>query len=338
MKLDDLAHDIGSLLQSLEGPEHRRSAAASAAAVYLAETTSDLARNTRRSGASCSSTGTPSCPSQPLPLEDSASACRYRRRLAQCQLSVHSSARRYGIVPEGGSDSLGRDAEQAGDRAERRRDFSRLVWIPRGLRGRRAATEKADRPHPDGPADRGGRPARDVLRRFADAHARVARSERCPRGPAPPAADASPVIATATAAPPRLYLISRSAGPRGCRPRRRLSLQSVARGRSPDLRGRRARDPGRARGEPAAMRRRRHRARVGQRDLAPAKAARNQKSAGFGRTKPAPPIGIALLPPRTPDKERLRTHEATILPLWDGCDPATLGPFVDVVKGAGRKV
>ena len=62
-----------------------------------------------------------------------------------------------------------------------------------------------------------------------------------------------------------------------------------------------------------------------------------QKSAGYGRTKPAPPVAIALLPPKTPEKERLRTLEATLIPQWDGLAPDLLTPFVDRVKGEGRQ-
>jgi hypothetical protein len=53
-----------------------------------------------------------------------------------------------------------------------------------------------------------------------------------------------------------------------------------------------------------------------------------QKSPGYGRTKPAPVVGIALAPPRTPDKERFRTHEAMVIPQFDGFSPDALQQFI----------
>jgi hypothetical protein len=60
-----------------------------------------------------------------------------------------------------------------------------------------------------------------------------------------------------------------------------------------------------------------------------------QKAAGYGRSKPQPSIAICLIGPRTPEKERLRTHEATVVPQWEGCVIETLRPFVAQVKAGG---
>jgi hypothetical protein len=59
-----------------------------------------------------------------------------------------------------------------------------------------------------------------------------------------------------------------------------------------------------------------------------------QKSPGYGRTKPLPAVGIALIAPRTPEKERFRTHEALVIPQWDGPVPDALQDFVARVKHA----
>jgi hypothetical protein len=60
-----------------------------------------------------------------------------------------------------------------------------------------------------------------------------------------------------------------------------------------------------------------------------------QKSAGYGRTKPRPATGICLVPPRTSEKERFRTHEAAVVSQWEGFAPGSLQPFVAQLK-AGR--
>jgi hypothetical protein len=53
-----------------------------------------------------------------------------------------------------------------------------------------------------------------------------------------------------------------------------------------------------------------------------------QKSAGYGRTKPAPAVGIALIAPKTAEKERFRTHEAAVIPQFEGFSPEPLRQFV----------
>ncbi len=60
-----------------------------------------------------------------------------------------------------------------------------------------------------------------------------------------------------------------------------------------------------------------------------------QKSAGYGRTKAAPPVGICLIGPKTPEKERYRTHEAIVIAQWDGVAPDSMRPFVDALKAGG---
>jgi hypothetical protein len=59
-----------------------------------------------------------------------------------------------------------------------------------------------------------------------------------------------------------------------------------------------------------------------------------QKSAGYGRTKPRPEVAVCLGPPRTPDKERFRTHEALLVPEWDGLAPDAWQAFIARVKRA----
>jgi hypothetical protein len=53
-----------------------------------------------------------------------------------------------------------------------------------------------------------------------------------------------------------------------------------------------------------------------------------QKSAGLGRTKKKAVVAISLVEPRTVEKERFRTHEALVLPQWDGFSPEPLDAVV----------
>ena len=90
------------------------------------------------------------------------------------------------------------------------------------------------------------------------------------------------------------------------------------------------------RGEPANLRRR------GRSSTAPRTSAgcggklrEVQKSVGYGRTKPMPTVGICLIAPRTPEKNEFRTHEAIVIPQWDGCLPI-LAAFLSRLEPGGR--
>jgi len=58
-----------------------------------------------------------------------------------------------------------------------------------------------------------------------------------------------------------------------------------------------------------------------------------QKAPGYGRTKPAPVVGIVMAPPRSPEKERFRTHDAMVLPQFEGLSAASLQQFIVSLKG-----
>ena len=58
-----------------------------------------------------------------------------------------------------------------------------------------------------------------------------------------------------------------------------------------------------------------------------------QKIAGYGRTKPAPVVAVCVLSPKTPEKERFRTHEALVVPQWDGLSAESWQPVIARLKG-----
>ncbi len=57
-----------------------------------------------------------------------------------------------------------------------------------------------------------------------------------------------------------------------------------------------------------------------------------KKIPGYGRTKPAPVAAVCLLPPKTPAKEQLRSHEAIVISQWDGLTPDAWLPFITRLK------
>ena len=109
IKLDDLAHEICALLERLEdadagagaapAPEDRRN-------VYLAETTSDLREQREVIRRDLQQQGFTVLPAQPLPQVVSDVAAAVRDDLARCRMSIHLLGRNYGLVPEGGANSL----------------------------------------------------------------------------------------------------------------------------------------------------------------------------------------------------------------------------------------
>jgi len=60
-----------------------------------------------------------------------------------------------------------------------------------------------------------------------------------------------------------------------------------------------------------------------------------QKAPGYGRTKPQPTIGIGLIGERTPEKEQFQTHEAIVLPQWEGFALEAMRPFLEKLTRGG---
>jgi hypothetical protein len=60
------------------------------------------------------------------------------------------------------------------------------------------------------------------------------------------------------------------------------------------------------------------------------------KSVGYGRTKSKPIVGLCLIQPRTPEKERFQTHEAMLVPQWEGLTPDIWRPFTSRLKREGE--
>jgi hypothetical protein len=50
-----------------------------------------------------------------------------------------------------------------------------------------------------------------------------------------------------------------------------------------------------------------------------------------------PAVAIALLPPKTAEKESLQTREAIIIPQWDGVSADLLKPFGPLLRTDGAR-
>ncbi len=134
MKLDDLAHDICELLDNLEGNSCEPIATPKSGTVYLAETTMDLKAEHESIRRDLQEHGYDVVPAFPLPVIESDLRALIAQQLERCQLSIHLVGRHFSLVPEGGMESL---IEVQNDLAIERASkggFSRLVWIPSGVK------------------------------------------------------------------------------------------------------------------------------------------------------------------------------------------------------------
>lgn len=137
LRLDDLAHDIAALMR---GDGAAAAAPAASIAVYVAETSSDVALERDVIRRDLQQHGYRVLPDSPLPLETVGLQRAIREQLARCHISVHLIGRHYGLVPEGDDRSVMElQFDLAGERAASDSSFKRIVWKPANLE---ASTDK----------------------------------------------------------------------------------------------------------------------------------------------------------------------------------------------------
>jgi hypothetical protein len=117
-------------MRNSSGPESA-AAPATAATVYLAETTSDLTEQRDSIKRELTQRGYQVAPDKSLPLVGSAFAREVQEYLSRSKLSIHLIGEHYGIVPEGESRSV---IQLQNDLAAMREpELERIIWMPLGL-------------------------------------------------------------------------------------------------------------------------------------------------------------------------------------------------------------
>jgi hypothetical protein len=107
VKLDDLAYDIAQLLEMLhENGNATAPAAESKGTVFLAETTYELREEREAIKRDLIRNGYEVLPDRPLPLVAPDLTTEARAQLGRSTLSIHLVGKNYGVVPEGGVKSL----------------------------------------------------------------------------------------------------------------------------------------------------------------------------------------------------------------------------------------
>ena len=323
IKLDDLAHDICGLLHLLE-TEGAATGKAETQTIFLAETTSDLREQREAIKRDLQQHGHVVLPSHALPLVASELKDSLGADLAKCQLSVHLVGKNYSLVPEGSTTSLVELQNEMAIARAGEGGFGRVIWIPSNLqvadeRQRKVLDSLRNDPRLQLNADLLETSIEDLKTVYHDRLKKTA--------PPEPAQDA-------TGTPPagrdrrQVYVIY---------DQRDMDLTPVW----TDFLFKHGVEILRPvfEGDEAEIRE------YHQENLANCDAAliiygkagelwlrrklrEIQKSAGYGRTKPMGTVGIWLAPPRTPEKETFRTHEAMVIPQMDAVAADSLMGFI----------
>lgn len=361
LKLDDLAHDIVALLEAMEGsetiadatfpppivsaaalaptpdaPAQEAAAAASAKAaqknaVFLAETTSDLRDQRESLRRDLLQQGYTVLPDRTIPHVYDEATAAILEDLGRCRMSIHPIGKNYGLVPEGGTQSLVEMQHELATLRATQGRFSRLLWLPSGLKIDDSRQQKlVERLRLD-PRIKDGADLLETF--FEDLRTMIQDWLKKDRTSAPAAAPA----ASAGSAPPRLYMIAdqRDAsliGPwvDGLFEEDLEVIRPIFDGEEAEIREYHEENLVHCDGVLIVYG-------AGNELWLRRKLRELQKAPGYGRTKPQPTVGICLVGPRTPEKERFRTHEAMVAPQWDGFSLDPLRPFIAQLK-AGSSV
>lgn len=329
LRLDDLAHDICDLLEKLEHTDSLAEAAPESPGVFLAETTSDLREQREALRRDLQQHGYAVYPTRPLPGVDAELCAAVRGDLAKCRMSVMLLGRCYSTVPEGGRESLLEVQNRL--TIERAKDgkFARVLWIPPRLEiDDERQRQFIDRLRLDPQMVEGA----DVLETYFE-DLRGVIQEKMKRPPEPAPHLNVPVRQTQNDASHKsLYMIHDQ------RDTDAVAkwvghlfgdfevLLPVFEGDEAEIREYHDENLRECDGvlifygstNECWVRR---------------KLREIQKAPGYGRTKPAPVVGILIAPPASAEKERLRTHEAVVLQQFDGLSPEGLEPFITRLKG-----
>lgn len=325
LRLDDLAHDICCMLEVLEASETPGGASSriESGTVFLAETTSDLREQREAIKRDLQQHKYAVLPARALPLVASELKTAVRDDLAQCRMSIHLVGKSYSFVPEASAESLLEiQNELAIERGEQGSGFTRLLWIPLGLhieddRQRKVVEQLRLDPRIQIGADLLETSLEDLRTVIKD------RLEQNQKPPAEPVA-----TVTADRSLRQLYLIYDQRDTNDASPWADFLFEHNFEVIRPVFDG------------DEAEVREYHEENVRSCDGAlilygaasecwlRRKLRELQKSAGYGRTKASPVVGIALIPPKTAEKERFRTHEAIIIPQLEGFSADPLQPFI----------
>ena len=327
MKLDDLAQDLKDLLEFVGDPEAAEAPAAGAKeAIFLAVTTHDLQDERDAIRRDLQQHGYTVLPAYNLSPIGTEVEVEVREDLARCSMSIHLIGNHYSLTPENAMTSLVEIQNELAIERGERGGFTRLVWIPPGLEVTDPRQQEViDRLRMDprmGPgADLLEKPLDELRAVIQETLERWQTAKTAPPAPPPPSPAASAGI-------PSVYLVYDQGDAAAVAPWADFLFDQglevvhpVFEGDETAIRECHEESLRTADGvvifdaaaHPLWLRR---------------KFSEVKKIPGYGRTKPAPVVVLCLLPPKTPDKERLRSHEFTVIPQWGGL---AADPWVPII-------
>jgi hypothetical protein len=317
LRVDDVAQDITALLEVLSSTGVAAETAGRGTAVYLARTTSDLSEQYDSIRRELMARGHQVLPDCELPDYGPDLVKAVRADLERAKLSIHLIGSHYGLVPEAENRSVVRlQNELAAERSGQDSSFQRLIWLPERMNVTEARQrEYVERLETDSDAQLGADLMRSTLE---DLKTHIQDKLAVVLTPSPPASPPRPAAATASpheadATPQVVYLICSKDDYEAVAPLEDHLFNQGCEVLLPLMEGdeaevRKAHEEnlvncdavlifyGRA-GEPWL--------RAKQSDL--------QKAAGFGRSKPMLARAIYVAAPETAQKQRLRSHLATVI-------------------------
>jgi len=334
MRLDDLAHEICALLEEIEPlTEAGPSAPPQREMVFVAETTSDLREQRAIIKRDLQQQGYIVLPAQPLPNVASDVKAAIRTDLADCEMSIHLFGGNYGLVPEGGVQSLLELQNEVAMERARAGGFCRLLWIPPDVKVADARQQAVlEQLRNDPRLEKGA----DLLETFLeDFRTLIQVRLGAARQPSPAETPTAAVRVSPAGDLHRVYLVyDRRDADVAARwgdflfDQNIELLQPLFEGDEAEVREDHEDNLRTCDGvvvlygaaNEVWLRR---------------KLRELQKSAGYGRTKPAPAVAICVLPPDTPEKGRFRTHEAMVIRPADPASPESLIPFLSRMRNPG---
>jgi len=322
LRLDDLAHDICYLLEMLEHPDTAALSGFADESVFLAETTGELREQRESIRRDLQQHGYNVLPTQVLPREISELRSVLQRDLAKCHLSIHLVGKNYGFVPEGSTESLLEIQNQLAMERSKQGKFARILWIPPGLQVEDERQRHViDRVRTDPHLLEGA----DLLETFFEdlrsvVHSRLKQAPQPAASPTATAPSAQKIFS--------IYLIYDQRDTEQTAPwfeflfdQNFEVIRPVFQGDEAEIREYHEENLRSCDGALLFYG-------SGNECWLRHKLRELQKSPGYGRTKPAPATAITLIPPKTPEKQGFRTHEALVIPQFDGFSAESLGQFL----------
>lgn len=331
MKLDDLAQDLKALLEVVESPDvvDQPAEVGKQDAIFLSITTLDLQEQREAIRRDLQQHGYTVLPARPLPLTGPEVEAAVRDDLARCTMSIHLVGKRYSLTPEGAVASLVEIQNELAIERGGRGGFTRLVWIPPGLQ---VEDPRQQRVIDHLRADPREAQAADLLETpLEDLRAVITETLERRRAPAPaPSGAATPSAGPSVAC---VYLLYDERDVDAVSPwadflfdRGLEVIRPVFTGNEAEVREYHEENLRTADGVVIFF------GSAGELWLR-RKFSELQKIAGYGRTKPAPVTAVCLLAPKTPEKDRFRTHEAVVVPQYDGLSADPWLPIITRLKG-----